>query len=171
MRGSTDGDSTDDASTDTKRQRPRPPGLSERCPDLPVVEEDAPLPESPAEQVAAGALVVERAGHFVEEMVTVPARQYIRRVYEICARPADAVASSEDGLTADTPVDQTPDVPRYVALVWPWRGIMAGVGVGQSMVDGWVAACDSIVVRVIEHGTRLVSVGETGRRAELAACE
>jgi len=141
-------DEADDDSAPAARGRPKPPPLSERCRGLPIVEEDAPLPEALAAEVAEGGLIVERTGHYTEELVTIPSRHFIRRVYEIRTRrpdgqePHDATAEGTTS-SVESPADpavsaSTADVQDAVVMPMPAR-----------IVPGGVLACISIHLLVI----------------------
>lgn len=129
-------DDADDDSAQATRGRPKPPPLSERCRGLPIVEEDAPLPEALAAEVAAGTLLVERTGRYEEELVTVPSRHFIRRVYEICTRRVDdgpgveatADPASRTVTSAEpTAAPATADVHDAVVMPMPARIVPGGV--------------------------------------------
>lgn len=104
-------DAADNESERRSKRRAQPSSLAERCPQLPIVEEDAPLAPSVCAAVESGELVVERTGRYTDELVTVPSRHFIRRVYEMRTIPAAAVAAdSQAAPSGDTcPVEANAD--------------------------------------------------------------
>lgn len=72
---------------------PSPRGIAARCPRLQIRDQDQQLPPEIAEQVASGAITVERTGAYHDELVTGRESAFIRRTFVLRVLRRDGTPS------------------------------------------------------------------------------